>query len=878
MQNIYKQVLKTSGLIIGAIIALFAILVFAIHFFFQDQLVQYAVEQLNNQVDAKINIQSGKLSVLKSFPNVSVEFSGFYAQSANQFQKANALKNDTLLVAGKVRFEFNIIKLVNKEFVLKKIHVKDGRIYLRVARNGSVNYDVFKKSETPDSLASDIQLKNVTLDNCFVNFNHEKSDVVINTYCDKLVFKGKINPNNSQLAISSDMLVYKLSVQNTEYLRNRHLDVDMHLGISDKTNYTFRETEFTLEDMNFYFEGFYSAGEKPFINFEFKGNKLNLSQVYDYLPADIREKLKDYTANGSLSANLVIKGDITEAAAPIISIKFDVDKGSIALRNSSIKLFDVQIGGSFTNGTKRNSRSAVLKIEKFLSKIGTGDFALTAKLTGLENSEVEINGVARLNLNELKEFFKLDTFEIFQGRVEGSYAVSGTIENLNKFKLKDAKNLKYSAQINVSNTEFTYKQSDYSIKDLNGDLFVSDNLDFRNTSFIINENELKLNGRLVNGLRYIFKQAPMAVLEADISSPYIDLSKFFIKGNRKDTSSYSREMLFPEDFGLDVNLSVNEFRLNKFTAKWVRGNLQYKPRMFVLRSISLECLGGRIQGNGAIIQDISKNFIVKGQADISKINIQQTFYTFNNFSQKIISDKNLRGKLSGKVNFSSQWNKYLTFQPDKLVMDADITVANGELVNFEPLYGLSRFISLDELKNIKFSTLKNTIYIKDQQVIIPQMDVNSTAFNISGSGTHTFDNHYQYKVKVLLSEILYGKAKKAKKENEEYGVVEDDGLGRTSIYLSIEGVGSNYKISYDSKSTITVVKESLAKQKRELKEIFHDEFGWFKKDTTLNKPKNDNKIRVQWEDEDSETPTEGTSTKNIKKNTGSDNKVKVEWE
>src|SRR4030043_615555 len=173
MQKIYVRILKIPAIILGSLIVLFGALVIIIHTFFQEQLVQYAVEQLNAQVDSKITISKGEVSVLKTFPNVAVEFTDVYVQPANSFQTINKLKNDTLLAAQKVFMQFNLIKLLNKKYVLKKILVKNGRLYLVVLENGTLNYDIFKKSTSTDTAASDVQLRNVTLINTYINFTHK---------------------------------------------------------------------------------------------------------------------------------------------------------------------------------------------------------------------------------------------------------------------------------------------------------------------------------------------------------------------------------------------------------------------------------------------------------------------------------------------------------------------------------------------------------------------------------------------------------------------------------------------------------------------------------------------------------------------------------
>jgi hypothetical protein len=165
----------------------------------------------------------------------------------------------------------------------------------------------------------------------------------------------------------------------------------------------------------------------------------------------------------------------------------------------------------------------------------------------------------------------------------------------------------------------------------------------------------------------------------------------------------------------------------------------------------------------------------------------------------------------------------------------------GRLVNFEPLSKLSKFISLEELSDVKFSTLSNTFEIKNEQVIIPRMQITSSALDIFVSGNHGFDNVIDYHFQLTLSDLLSRKAKKAKKENEEFGEVMDDGLGRTQLFLSMVGPIDDPKISYDSKGAKEKMKSDVKQEKRVLKQLLKQEFGLFKKDSTLKESGPDKK-------------------------------------
>jgi hypothetical protein len=135
------------------------------------------------------------------------------------------------------------------------------------------------------------------------------------------------------------------------------------------------------------------------------------------------------------------------------------------------------------------------------------------------------------------------------------------------------------------------------------------------------------------------------------------------------------------------------------------------------------------------------------------------------------------------------------------------------------------------------------------------MDIASSAISISASGVHSFDNIVEYHLKLLLSDILAKKAKKARKDVEEFGVVEEDGLGRTSLFISMKGPVSDPIISYDSQGARAKIKNDLVKEKQTMKQLLKEEFGLFKKDSSIVKspkdPKKQSKVIISF-DEDEE--------------------------
>jgi len=198
-------------------------------------------------------------------------------------------------------------------------------------------------------------------------------------------------------------------------------------------------------------------------------------------------------------------------------------------------------------------------------------------------------------------------------------------------------------------------------------------------------------------------------------------------------------------------------------------------------------------------------------------------------------------------------------QIETLTAEGKYILVNGALNNFDPVKQLSKFIELSELENISFEKLENDFFIKDNFLYIPQMEVKSSAVDLSVNGKHNFNNNYEYHIKMLLSEILSKKRKQNRSSVSEFGVVEDDGLGRTALLLKIENKGDEVKVGYDIKAAGSEIKNNIQAEKQTLKTILNQEYGWFKNDTSSRqKPAEKSRFRITWEETDSTTNTKDT--------------------
>jgi hypothetical protein len=213
------------------------------------------------------------------------------------------------------------------------------------------------------------------------------------------------------------------------------------------------------------------------------------------------------------------------------------------------------------------------------------------------------------------------------------------------------------------------------------------------------------------------------------------------------------------------------------------------------------------------------------------MDIKKLFYSFNNFGQDQITDEHLSGTISGNSMFSATFDSAFSIRKESILSENSISIQDGELNSFSPILALSRFIEVEELQNIQFETLENNILIKEGQVIIPSMEIHTNALNMSASGIHEFNNHYDYRLKLKLSELLYSKARGAR--NSEFIIAEDESDTRV-LFLKVINDGSGAQVEMDREKTVEKIRNDLNQEKTELKKILNEELGLFKHDSIVS--------------------------------------------
>lgn len=834
----------------AVILTLVLILLFSVSIFLQDKVVNFFINSINKNISTKIDVGSGRFSLINKFPRASVRLENVMVHSSLKFDRKQFKRadTDTLLSAKSVSLEFKMTDLIKGIYNIESMGVSNGILNLYSDSNGMVNYEIADQSIPSTGEVFVLNLERINATNIFTTYINTSTSLCINGFIKNGRFKSRIAGDNIDFTASSVLQLDTLEIFPLVLRTSTSASLDLNLHQSDSGIYL-RDGTFKIENFSFGISGMVYDDDRLDLNVT--GRNIDLPKVKKFLPEKYLDEFLEYDPSGLLKLDCGLHGLLNRKNNPNIAIEFSLEKGHILYSKSKIELNNLSFSGSFNNGKLKGPESSIFNINKLNASLGSADYSASFTLANFNSPEINFIFSGEVIPAELSEFLNLKEVSWSEGSVRLNLKLSGNLPFKEKYSIADFMALDPKADLQFRSLGIGLNNNKLVVNDIDGNIMTSRNLWADGLSFSYKGQRFKIDGEFTNLPAWLSGEPVYIKADADVSISNL-MPDLFMADSSSTPTSKQTAFTLPEGIELDINLNIDNLNYRKFSAGNIRGNLIYKPGMLIFKSFIFNSLDGEISGDYFIARGQGKSFISRGSFNLNDIDINKAFLSLNNFGQDFIKAENLAGSLSGKLSMLMPLDSLLNPNIKALTAEGRYLITNGELKNFEPVKSLSSFIELSELENITFSKLENEFYIRSNYIATPQMDIRSSACDFTVSGKHGFDYAYEYHVKMYLSELLSKKARKSKAYSTEFGAVEEDGLGRTSIFLKITGTNEDINVGYDMKAAGGNIKQNLKTEKETMKNILNKEYGWFRKDSTLKQetaPKP--KFRIEWEESDS---------------------------
>lgn len=842
-KKIFRRLVWLSG-----IVGIFIVSLWAIAIFFEKDIEAFFLSKLNQELNTRVEIQDVSFSLLKNFPSASVSLEHVSADHSKPFIGAGKL-----LIAEHIDFNFSIWDLLSGNYQVEKISIHNGSIQINRNADKDINYQLLKKKASTDKNEKfSFTLSSVDLYKMDLLIDDVPSKFKTSLRIDDCNFSGNFNETTYDLKVEGSLLANSISSKKQIYLQDRPIDLELDMQINQSEDkYLIRKSLITISAMEISLAGIFKNLDKPYLDMEAEGEDLDIGSFLSLLPPGYDDKIKDYKSDGEMFAKCRIKGVFSDDQVPAVRVDFGLKNAEIENRKEKISLENVQVAGRY-----ENTAGGYLNLNDVNFILNGGKFKGSAEFRNFKNPTFKINADAKLNLADINRFVSTGVVSNLSGTADMKLQMQADAGSIKTFDKGGYDNINAIGYLKLKDASFKIEGDTLNYKAFNGELRFENNfVKVEQLQGMLGKTDFKLKGSLKNLFAWLFGENESIGIDAVVESRNVYLDELFERKSKASGSEEPYKFRISPRLSLNIRAKVNQLNFRKFSASAISGVFDVSGGQLSAQQLNFNTMKGSVQMNGKAISNTEGKLLLSCKAKLKKVDINRLFFEFENFGQAVVKDENIRGLVDADIDFEAIATSSLYIDPSLVYSKVDLVINQGQLIRFEPLEALSKFISVNELMDVKFSQLKNTIEIRNSKIIIPQMDIASSAISISASGVHSFDNIVEYHLRLLLSDLLAKKAKKARKDVEEFGVVEDDGLGRTSLFISMKGPVSDPVISYDSQGARAKIKNDLGKEKQTMKQLLKEEFGLFKKDTSVVKstkdPKKQSKVIISF-DEDEE--------------------------
>ena len=830
--NIKKIILRslaTLGFLLIAVIVTAVIIVSR----YQDEAKAFVVDKVKGQLNTELILDPANIdfTVLSTFPYASVNIKKIALLDA---VAAETKDKDTLLKAGLISFRFSIRELMRKHYVLESVHLKDANLNVWVNKEGKDNFHFWKANADSSESANNGSLKDTTtfglnklsFENIQLHYtNHATKDEDAVTIR-KMELKGKFNSDDYTLKTKLEVYVTKFCSKGTVLMQHRNIQLNTALEVTGGTRYAIQYADLNLEKLAVEIKGtFDNLPDTKIINMSLDGKNMDIQSALSWLPGSFRKDIAEFESKGKFFFHVNISGNLDKKHSPLIVASAGVTKGEIRQTKSNIDMKNIDLQLEYTSaGTGK------VRLTHFMGELPAGKIKAELAMENFNEPQLDAELEGNANLNELQKFLRIDTIEKIDGQLDFNVHFHGPLKKTEEAFLKEDQ---ASGDVHFQHLSLKLRNNNLKFEDINGGFHLGRyDVDVNGFKGVISGNDFEVNGTMKNLLAWAgLKDEPLQV-NLNLVSKQMDLNVFLSDKTApasKDNPTYKFQVSPLLD--LTLNSKVGHLAFRKFDAKNITGNFVLKNKIITIDPLSFSTMNGTIASSIKVDASRNDSVQVTYQASLNNIDVSQIFTSFENFGQETMTDKNVKGNLTGTLAADIPCGTDLSVNTAKVDATFDATLTDGQLINFGPIKSMSKFISMKELEDIKFAKMSSVISIHNRLITIPQTEINSSIMDMEVSGSQDFDENVDYVFGVYLSELLTIKAKERKKENSDFGEMDDVSNHRFRIYINMKGPMDNAKFSYDKKAARAERKANRKAEKEKIKGLLNKRLGWYKSDS-----------------------------------------------
>jgi len=762
MKKWLKRILLTV-LILFVLLIASAVL---IPILFKDKIEAAVKDEVNKSLSATVNWGEWDITILKSFPDLTVEISDVSVVNQAPFEGIELARIGRLIATVDIKSVFG------DRIDIKRIGLDKPRIHVKVLEDGRANWDIAKADtaavaeETPvdtDASKFNIGLREYWIEDARVIYD----DASLPYYMDLLGLDHKGTGDFTQdlfvLRTTTHADTLNVVFDGVKYLRNVRLDIKADLDMDmPNMKFTFKENELAVNDLVLGFDGFVAMPGDPIdMDISWNAKKTDFGTLLSLVPAAFASDLSGVQMSGKAGFSGYVKGTYAEETMPGFGLVVDVDNGRFKYPDLPASVDDIFVDLKVTSPGGKDLDGTVVDLKRFAMKMAGNPVEARLHMTKpISDPNVDAELKANLDLASVKQVVPMDGNEL-QGKLTADLRMKGAMSDVEAQRYE-----KFQADGRMSLAGMTYRSEDLAYPVGINNLLFEFSPRFLSLSAFdgsVASSRMQAKGRMDNYIQWWLRDSTLSG-SFDLSADKFDLNELMgpsepapsTTDSPADTSSLS-VIEVPGNIDFRMGLKVGEVIYDQMKLTNVRGGMHVHDERVDLKDVFFNLFNGSVTMSGGYEAKNVKAPSIDFRYDIKDLDIQQTV-NYVDLVQKVAPiAKTCKGSFSTKLEMKTKLNERMEADLNSLTGDGTLVTRNVQVDGFQPLVDLAKAIKIKEIENTRIQDVTFSYEFKDGRMIVKPFKVKIDRVNSEVSGSTGFANQdIDYDMKAKIPTDVFG--------------------------------------------------------------------------------------------------------------------------
>jgi uncharacterized protein involved in outer membrane biogenesis/cell division septum initiation protein DivIVA len=761
MNTWIKRILLTLGILIVLLLAAAVILPIV----FKDKIEAAVKAQVNRSLNAEVDWGAWDISLLRSFPNITVEVNDVRVSNKAPFEGIDLARVGTFTAT------VNFWAVLGDRIQLKRIAIERPHIHVKVLADGTANYDIALPDsamvEAPvdtSATAFDIALQEYLISDGRVVYDDATLPFLLELGGLQHRGSGDFTQDLFTLRTTTTADTVNVVFDGITYLKKARADIKADLEMDlPNMKFTFKDNEAAINQLVLGFDGWLAMPNDDIdMDITWNAKKTDFATLLSLVPAEFASDLSGVSMSGTAAFNGHVRGTYNDNSLPGFGVVVDVDNGRFQYPDLPAAVENIFVDLKLNSPGGADMDGLVVDLKRFaMSMAGNPVEARMHLTTPISDPSVDAELKANLDLASVKKVVPME--EDLKGNFTADVRMKGRMSDVDAGRYD-----KFTAEGRMILLGMEYRSDSIPVPVGINSLYFDFSPRFLSlTSFdgSMGSSSIQAKGRFDNYIQWWLKDS-LLTGSFDLTANRFDLNE--LMGNRATTETAADSpadttklsvIEVPGNIDFSFNTRIGEVIYDNLNLTNVRGGLRVHDQRVDLKDVFFNLFGGSVTMAGGYETRDPKRPAIDFRYTVKDLDIEQTV-TYMDMVQKMAPiARSCKGKFSTDLRMNARLDEHMEVDMNSLTGNGTLRTRNVRVDGFQPLVDLAKALKIQEIQNTSIQDILFTYRFEDGKMITDPFDVRIDRIQARVGGSTAFADHaIDYDMTAKIPTSMFGAA------------------------------------------------------------------------------------------------------------------------